>query len=193
MDQQRLHQQYFLPDTRGYKLMRKLYHRYLDLFAPHFPEFEDFSNHIFVQVSGIDLSEVKNETHYIIRAINLQGRKAMDQAIRKKNQQTARNLSEEGTSPVQGEKTRESSPQELLEFEEMLNLVYRFRQNLPVQRQKIFNGLIDERSKKELAQELALNENTLYSEIRRIRLKFARFLKGVDQESQYGKRYSSNI
>jgi len=82
-----LNPKYFPRETRGYKIINRFCYKYKDLFErTAFPNFNDFINQIFLNVSSIDFSrDIKNFDAYIIGTIKIQCRAQLDKAIKMKN------------------------------------------------------------------------------------------------------------
>ena len=87
MNSTELHNTYFTPDTRGYKILRKFYAKYMDLFEKtSYTDFNDFLNQIYLNISRIDFNkEIQNKEAYTIGAIKIQCRVQLDKAIKYKN------------------------------------------------------------------------------------------------------------
>ncbi|MEJ2615244.1 MAG: helix-turn-helix transcriptional regulator, partial [Ignavibacteriaceae bacterium] len=63
------------------------------------------------------------------------------------------------------------------ETKELFNHINTFKFQLKQNEVKLLNYLIDEKTRYEIAEEINLNLNTLDTHIRRLRIKFSRFLR----------------
>jgi len=180
-----INKKYFTSGTRGYKIISCFYNKYSDLFKKTiYNDPGDFSNQIFLSVSKIDFKkEIRNEEAYIIGTIKIQCRVLLDKAIKSKKiipESQLRNLDykENEESVINNFSTDDKEKLfEVMEGNEIFNQINIFKIQLKQDETKLFNYLIDEKTRYEIAEEINLNLNTLDTHIRRLRIKFSRFLK----------------
>ncbi len=183
-----LNRDFFTKGTRGYKIISNYYYKYQDLFERTiFTDLKDFINQIFLNVSGIDFSkEIKNPEAYIIGTIKIQCRVQLDKSIKLKNvipeSQLEKNEEEEEPLTLKIP-VKESSPAELLDLQEIFLHINIFKLQLKPKDIDLLNCLIDEKSRKEIADDLQLNFNTLDTHIRRLRIKMADYFKKLGYSS----------
>ena len=182
MSIEELSKKYFVPGMHGYRLLKVYYARNHDLFSRTLhQEFEEFLNQIFLNISTINFSDnIKNIDAYIIGAIKIQCRVQLDKSIKLKNVVAESHL--EKNDPEEEPLTlkipaKESNPTELLDLQEMFLQINLFKLQLNKKDVDLLNHLIDERSRKEIADDLHLNFNTLDTHIRRLRIKMADYFK----------------
>jgi len=194
MSSKQFYRKYFAEETRGYLIMRRFYFRYADLFHKReFPQFEDFLNQIFVNLSDIDLERArKSEEGYVIGAIKIQCRMLLERAVERKSVRSESERSQPGNEDRRSlqhqpdEKT--TSPEETFSGNLLLREIAMFRSELrPVERE-VLNSLIDGKARNEIAQTLELKMNTLDTHIRRIRLRLMEFLERRGYESSLFER-----
>ncbi len=176
MNLTQLTERYFSHGTLGYKILSTYYSRYRDLFEKTVhPEFTDFLNQVLLNVTTINFSkEINNIEAYIIGTIKMQCRVQLDRAIKMKNTAAERIYSgEENENPIVFSIAGNENPAEQLDFQEMFVQLNLFKLQLKKTEVDILNSLIDEKQRKEIAEELNLNLNTLDTQIRRLRLKIA--------------------
>ena len=176
---------YFTSGTRGYKIISCFYNKYLDLFKKTiYNDLGDFSNQIFLSVSKIDFNkEIRNEEAYIIGTIKIQCRVLLDKAIKSKKiipESQLRNTDfKENEESVINNFSPDNKDKlfEAIEGNEIFNQINIFKIQLKQNETQLLNYLIDEKTRYEIAEEINLNLNTLDTHIRRLRIKFSRFLK----------------
>ena len=186
-----LNEKYFSNNSRGFKIINRFYFKYRDLFARTiFVEFEDFRNQLFLNISGIKLTEgITNEEDYIIGAMKIQCRVQLDKAIRSKKEKPESRLNDtlvegEGISISENLPADLPDPHIILEGEEVFNCINIFKMQLQAEEKRLFNSMIDGKTRQEIVEEQNINMNTLDTHIRRLRIKFFAFLKekGYDFE-----------
>ena len=183
MDPDSFHNTYFADGTRGFFIMRKFYVKYADLFHDReFPTFDDFRNQIFINLSDLDLSNVrKSKEAYCIGAIKIQCRELLEQAIDAKKRLSESDLKRNPDDPdrdldKQPDETA-PTPEKIQGGRVLLREIALFRTQLRPLEKDVLNGLIDGDTRDELAHRLQLNMNTLDTHIRRIRLRLLKFLE----------------
>ena len=183
MNNQTLYKTYFQQGTSGYAVVTKFYFRYADLLSRmSFVSVDDVVHEIFISLSKTDFAKVHNEEHYIMRAIKLQCWAMVDKAIRVKAV-----MAESGSGDTRNEADSEQNRKkkvsnesvQLVELEgmELLVNINLFKIFLNQKEQQLLNFLIDETERSEIARSLELNLNTLDTNIRRLRIKLADYLK----------------
>lgn len=174
---------YFKPGTKGYRILYFYYTRYRDLFVKTIhPRFDEFMNQVYLNVSGIRLSEeIKNQEAYIIGTIKIQCRAQLDLAIKMKNRKQKENeimeKDDEDRSFLDSIPGKEPDPYSKLESTEVFSIVNVFKLSLKETERYLFNALIDDIPRKEIAERKKQNLNTVDTQIRRLRIKFLSFLK----------------
>jgi DNA-directed RNA polymerase specialized sigma24 family protein len=184
MNLNEINKDYFSSGTRGYKIINSFYNKYYDLFkSTIYNDFGDFSNQIFLNISKIDLSKnIRNAEAYLIGSIKIQCRVLLDKAVKTKNIIPESRLnafkeedSEESFLDMAGS-DKKIDQQEKMDAEELFNLINTFKVQLNRNEVQILNYLISEKSRHEIAEEINLNLNTIDTHIRRLRIKFSKFL-----------------
>lgn len=190
---------YFLPGTRGYNILRNFYHKYKDLFIKTVhPEFDDFLNQVLTNVASINFSEeIKNVEAYIIGTIKIQCRVQIDKAIKEKNKLNLEvKISEEEPDDEENHGTivpsRSPNPYDEVETQEIFHIVNRFKLSLKLSDVELLNNLIDELPRKEIAEKLNSNLNTLDTQIRRLRIKFLTYLKNSGYTYKIFERFKND-
>ena len=152
-----LNEKYFSNNSRGFKIINRFYLKYRDLFSRTiFVEFEDFRNQIFLNISGIRLTEgINNEEAYIIGAIKIQCRVQLDKAIRSKKEKPESRMNEtlvegEGISFTENLSADLPDPHSILEGEEVFNCINVFKIQLTAEEKTLFNSMIDGKTRKEI-------------------------------------------
>ncbi|MEO8399254.1 MAG: hypothetical protein ABI550_05480 [Ignavibacteriaceae bacterium] len=183
MDSSDIHNIYFTSETRSYKIIRRFYSNYNDLFKNTlYPDFNDFLNQIFLNISRIDFNkEIKNKEAYIIGAIKIQCRVQLDKAIRAKKVTAESRLKKLPESEDEENITLKiikfsPGPDDAFEAEEILNKINDFKLELKNNERELLNFLIDETPRAEIAEMQKLKINTLDTHIRRLRIKLFAFL-----------------
>lgn len=180
-----INKKYFASGTRGYKIINFFYNKYSDLFKKTiYNDFGDFLNQIFLSISKIDFKkEIRNEEAYIIGTIKIQCRVLLDKAIKSKkiipeSQLKNSEYKENEESVITNYSTDNKDKLfEVMEGNEIFNQINIFKIQLKQDETRLLNYLIDEKTRYEIAEEINLNLNTLDTHIRRLRIKFSRFLK----------------
>lgn len=179
---------FFTKGTRGYNIISKYYYKYHDLFEKTiFTDSNDFVNQIFLNISGIDFTnEIKNQEAYIIGAIKIQCRVQLDKSLKMKNVVAeSRMVKDDVDEELITYKipSAENNPAEIFDIQEMFIHINILKLQLKQRETDLLNYLIDEKSRKEIADELNLNFNTLDTHIRRLRLKVAGYFQKLGYSS----------
>ncbi len=185
MSPSKINKKYFTYGTRGQKIITNFYKKYSDIFQRTiYNNFEDFSNQIFLSVSNIDFNkQIRNEEAYIIGTIKIQCRVLLDKAIKSQKviPESRLNKYNEDDPEISWINNITVNPHneqiEQLDMEELFHHINIFKIQLNHNEVTLFNYLIDEKSRLEIADDINLNLNTLDTQIRRLRIKFSRFLK----------------
>jgi len=186
---------YFSEDTRGYNILSKYYFKYRDLFKITIHnEFSDFLNEILLNVSSIKFSDdIRNKEAYIIGTLKIQCRVQLDKALKQKNRikivDLEKNEDKDTIPPIQNILSENSGPDKLLELQEIFNTLQYFKATINSSEIELLNNLIDEVSRKKIAELKNVNMNTLDTQIRRLRLKFISYLKDSGHDFNIFKKY----
>ena len=183
MDNQSLHREYLHTGTAGYAIIKKFHSRYADVLAKiSLVDFNDVLHEIFLSLSKTNVDNVRNIDHYMLRAIKLHCWSLLDKAIRQKSiilNSSVQHQSDE-TERISKEipaDTRYNGQLSELEGADLLVQINLFKIRLNSQEIRLLNFLIDEMDRFEIAKMMELNVNTLDTNIRRLRIKLAEYLK----------------
>ncbi len=195
-----INKKYFTPGTRGYKILSYFYNKYSDLFNKTvYTNFEAFLNQIFLSVSNIDFTkDIRNEEAYIIGTIKIQCRVLLDKALKFKREVPESLLNElnneNSEDSIINNLTANKKEEQLahLEAEEFFNCINTFKTHLSVSEVKLLNNLIDEKTRFEIAEETNIKLNTLDTHIRRLRIKFSKFLKNSGYTDKILNKYDKD-
>lgn len=139
---------------------------------------DDLVHDILLSLSKTDLSSVQNIDHYILRAVKLRCWAHLDKALRYKALHTDIQLqTDEIHEERSGMIAEEEQQTRTVEGTELIGQVGLFKEQLPHQEMRLLNLLIDDADRTEIAEQLGLNINTLDTNIRRLRMRLAEFLK----------------
>ncbi len=182
MDKTVLYKKYFADDTTGSRIIRKFYFTHHQLMIQNsYIDFNDLAHDIFLNISKIDFEKVKNEQHYIHRSIKIQCWAVLDKIYSKSgvitpetrltNDRTEFSLSETPSG--------DPDPHGLMESDQLMVTIARFKRTLPSEEMNILNTLIDEHNIAlvDMARRFHLNENTVRTKIRRLRISFEEYLR----------------
>ena len=183
MENNILHKKYLQQGTAGFAIIRKFHSRYADLLAKNsVMSIDDVLHEIFLSLSKTDLRDVRNVEHYIMRAIKLQCWSLLDKAIRQKTVggvlTAATDEKEEPVEPVHHAADQNNQLTEL-EGMDLLVQINLFKVRLSPHEVRLLNYLIDETERADIAAMLKMNLNTLDTNIRRLRIKLAEYLKNL--------------
>ncbi len=183
MENNILHKKYLQQGTAGFAIIRKFHSRYADLLAKNsVMSIDDVLHEIFLSLSKTDLRDVRNVEHYIMRAIKLQCWSLLDKAIRQKTVggvlTAATDEKEEPVEPVHHAADQNNQLTEL-EGMDLLVQINLFKARLSPHEVRLLNYLIDETERSDMAKILEINLNTLDTNIRRLRMKLAEYLKNL--------------
>ncbi len=191
-------QRYFKPETKGYKILTFYYMKYRDLFEKTiFQKLDEFINQIFLNVSTINFSEeIKNTDAYVIGTIKIQCRVQLDRALKTKKRQQTENptekLKEDGVGDRDNLADKEQDPHRKMESDEVFSIMNTFKLSLKDWEREILNLLIDEIPRIEIAEMKKQNLNTIDTQIRRLRIKLASFLKDNGYTFDISDKYDFN-
>lgn len=184
MNPEEIHKKYFVPHSKGYKILSYYFSRYRDLFVrTMFSELDEFINQIYLNISSISISnKIKNPDAYIIAAIKIQCRVQLDRALKLKKKQLNEiaiesESDDENKSVLNDGKIAGENTYHHAESNELLTIINMFKLSLKEQEKLLFNSLIDNISRNEIAQLMNKNLNTVDTHIRRLRIKFFSYLK----------------
>jgi DNA-directed RNA polymerase specialized sigma24 family protein len=188
MSPEELNNKYFSKETRGYNIISRYYYKYHDLFKKTiFPDFNDFINQIFLNISGIDFSKgIKNFEAYIIGSIKIQCRVQLDKTLKMKNTVAESTLlsGDKENEPITFKiPSKTNNPEDILDIQEMLYHISLFKLQLKQREIHLLNFLIDEKPRNGIADEMQINLNTLDTHIRRLRVKMADYFKKLGYSS----------
>lgn len=181
MEIQFLHQKYLSPGTAGHAVIRRFYSKYADLLAiTSLVDIDDVVNDVFLSLSKTDFTQVRNAEHYILRAVKLHCWSLLDKALRlKANVSRTEGRADENEGEGEPDYTRSvhADGQTEIEGMELLAFVNLFKAQLDPSEVRLLNLLIDETPRSEIAGLLGLKMNTLDTQIRRLRIRLADFLR----------------
>jgi DNA-directed RNA polymerase specialized sigma24 family protein len=183
MDNQILHQKYLREGTTGQAVIRRFYSRYTDVLAHStIVSVDDVVHEVFVSLSKTDFTKVQNVEHYVMRAIKLHCWSLLDKAIRLKALVVENTNDLDSDETVKGRAKAAGSADHPMELDgmELLARVNLFKAHVGIKEARLLNLLIDETPRSEMAALLGLNMNTLDTNIRRLRIRLAEYLKGLD-------------
>ena len=189
---------YFKPGTKGYRILYFYFTRYRELFMKtNHHQLDEFINQIFLNVSGIRFSEeIKNLEAYIIGTIKIQCRVQLDLAIKMKNRKQKENENiekdNEDKSVLDNLPGKEPNPHSKLESTEVFSLINIFKLSLKESERDLFNSLIEDVPRKEIAEKKNQNLNTVDTQIRRLRIKIFSFLKEKGYTFKMFSKYDIN-
>ena len=191
---------FFRPGTKGHKILNFYYLKYRDLFEKTIcQEPDEFINQIFLNVSSIKFSEeIKNIEAYIIGTIKIQCRVQLDRALKTKKRQKHREDNKSEKTEVGGPEylnniaDKEQDPQGRMESDEVFRIMSTFKLSLKDWEREILNSLIDEIPRIEIAEMKKQNLNTIDTQIRRLRIKLASFLKENGYTFDISDKYDFN-
>lgn len=184
MDITTLYKVYLQEGTIGYAVIRKFHSRYADILArTNLTDINDVLHEVFLSLSKTDFENVRNVEHYIMRAIKLQCWSLLDKAIRQKAMITKSDEMEDDEKKRNYQQASEviHHNQQLAELEgiDLLVQINIFKVQLNPHEIRLLNLLIDETERSEIATHLEINLNTLDTNIRRLRIKLAEYLKNL--------------
>ncbi|MBL7959379.1 sigma-70 family RNA polymerase sigma factor [bacterium] len=182
MNSTTLHKKYFAENTVGSKIIRKFYFANSKILVNNnYADFNDLVHEIYLNISKINFDKIQNEEHYIHRAIKVQCWSVLDKIYSKKGLVTTETrLSNERSSYSLSEApSGDPDPQANMESAQLMTIVTRFRKTLAADETKILNTLIDEQgvSFVDMARRFQLNENTIRTKVRRLRISFEEYLR----------------
>ena len=181
----KLYENYFTPHSHGYKFVLNFYTKYSrELSGTEFNNFDSFLNHIFLNMSAIDFSQIEGpEEHYVIKTMYYQCWNTIyalkrDRRFMISDSSTAVNT-DEGASQTKIETapSGDPGPAEYLDASDLFSIVQIFKTTLKRKDVRILNALIDEKPLQETADSMRMEYNALCVKIKRLREKLARFLK----------------
>lgn len=179
MDSNTLHIKYLQQGTAGFVVIRKFYLRYADLLvSSNLATIDDVMHEIFLSLSKTDFNEVRNAEHYIMRAIKLQCWSMLDKAIKHKTAGVKRESQDDETEHELIHAAANQHDQlNVVEGNDLLVQINLFKARLNPQEVTLLNHLIDETDRFDIAAAMNMNLNTLDTNIRRLRMKLAEYLK----------------
>ena len=182
MDKKKLHQQFLQQGSTGYAVIRRFYSRYADVLVHStIVSIDDVAHEVFISLSKTDFTRVKDVEHYVLHAIKLHCWSILDRSIRLKGLVETRNADDDssGQDAVISKLSRPGNQITEVEGSELLALVNLFKAKVASNEAQLLNLLIDETPRSEIASTLGLKMNTLDTNIRRLRIRLADFLKGL--------------
>ncbi len=182
---QRLHENYFSPDSRGYLFIRNFYAKYhKELSATEFESFDAFLNQIFLSLSKIDFSNIDGtEEHYVIKSMYYQCWNIMYRVKRERTvmitESSANVTMDDGPadSVIDREVSREPDPLDYMEVSDLFAIINTFKVTLKRDDLHILNALIGQKPLQEIADIMRWEYNALSVKVKRLREKLARYLK----------------
>ncbi|MFA5834461.1 MAG: hypothetical protein WDA22_13370 [Bacteroidota bacterium] len=183
MDNHTLHRDFLQKGTDGYVIISRFYSRYADVLSrANFTDINDVVHEVFLSLSKSDVRDVRDLEHYIMRAIKLQCWSLLDKAIKVKaiGSKTEPIDRDEDQQKIHYNRTTNQAEQlTALEGNELLIQLSLFKLRLTMQELRLLNFLIDEADRSEIAKTTGMNLNTLDTNIRRLRIKLAEYLKSL--------------
>lgn len=179
MDNEALHTRYLQRGTAGRAVIDRFYSRYADALAKAgFDGVDDVVHEVFVSLSKTDFTNVHNPDHYVLRAVKLRCWSLLDKALRRKATMAGNEPLSEGDQEIPPLHSGVIVEQEVsVEGMELVTVVNLFKAQLNPRDMRLLNLLIDETARTEIANLLGVNLNTLDTNIRRLRIRLADFLK----------------
>ncbi len=196
MDHNALHKEYLLEGTAGYAVIRKFYLRYADILPQtSLYDVNDVVHEVFMSLSKTNFTQVQNIEHYVMRAIKLHCWSILDKAIKRKSVivSSVEKENKDGKEKKDERILPFTRPDEsLIELEgmELLSQVNLFKTQLNSTEVRLLNLLIDETERGEIAKIFGFNLNTLDTNIRRLRMKLAEYLKSIGYTYKALNRFS---
>jgi DNA-directed RNA polymerase specialized sigma24 family protein len=194
MGHQNLYSEYFKEGTGGFAIIRRFYRKYADVLGYiQCAHINDVINEVFLSLTRTDFQHVKDEQHYVLRAIKLHCWSLLDRAIRVKALvQRGRETNAEGD--IVGNREVPGGTDQHAEHEgvELLAWMNLFKTQVSTHEARLLNLLIDETPRVEIATELGLNMNTLDTHIRRLRMKLADYLKTLGYSYRSFERFEAH-
>jgi RNA polymerase sigma factor (sigma-70 family) len=197
MTSESLYTKYFQDGTRGFSVISRFYRKYADLLAKaNLVDLNDVSHEVFASLAGTDFKRVQSEEHYVMRAIKLHCWSLLDRAVRYKrsvqDSSPSRPLDRESDDPkYEDEASEPHGPVQEVEGLELLGSINLFKVQLNEKEASILNSLIDGTSRKEIAQALNLNLNTVDTHIRRLRIRLVQHLKSLGYDYAAIRKFDS--
>ncbi|BDQ03342.1 hypothetical protein [Ignavibacterium sp.] len=184
MNPEEIQKKYFIPGSKGYKVLSFYFNRYRDLFVKTiYSELDEFINQVYLNICSISLSdEIKNPDAYLIAAIKIQCRVQLDLALKiKKKQQNEIPIEyesdDEDMSSLYFSQKEKQKTYSKVESEELFSIINLFKLSLKEQERALFNLLVNDMHRTEIARITKKNLNTIDTQIRRLRIKFFSYLK----------------
>ena len=182
MDKKKFHREFLQQGSAGYAVIRRFYSRYADVLVHStIISVDDVVHEVFISLSKTDFTRVKDVEHYVLRAIKLHCWSILDRSIRLKGLVETRRGDDESSDQdaVISKLARPGNQTTEVEGSELLALVNLFKAQSARNEAQLLNLLIDETPRSEIASTLGLKMNTLDTNIRRLRIRLADFLKGL--------------
>ncbi|KAB2923298.1 MAG: hypothetical protein F9K22_09350 [Bacteroidetes bacterium] len=177
-----LYEEYLRPGTAGYAVISAFYFRYADALSRlGLSNIDDVVHEVFLSLSSADLENVRNPSHYLLRAVKLHCWTLLDKALRVKRTMTSADEADE----LPGDP---GHPAEM-EGTDLLAHINLFKAGLGAKEREVLNLLIDDTERSAIAAAMALNMNTLDTTIRRLRLKLAEHLRRLGYSEKTLERF----
>lgn len=182
MDKTVLYKKYFAVDTIGLRIIKKFYlTHHQQMIQNSYTDFNDLVHDIYLNISKIDFGKVQNEQHYIHRAIKIQCWAILDKIQSKKTFITpeARLRNDQSEYAMSETPSGEPDPHGIMETDQLIVTISRFKRTLASDEVNILNTLIDEHdiALVDMAKRFHLNENTVRTKVRRLRISFEEYLR----------------
>jgi len=140
-----------------------------------------------LNISRINFSEeIKSLEAYIIGTIKIQCRVQLDKALKAKNlipESRLKKNDEDEETVIYRIPGKEGSPSEIFELQEMFVHLNLFKLQIKKSDAILLNHLIEGKERKEIANEMQINLNTLDTNIRRLRIKLVDYFKKLGYSS----------
>ena len=188
---QKLHTNYFSPDSRGYLFIRNFYAKYYkELSASEFESFDAFLNQIFINISKIDFSNIDGpEEHYVIKSMYYQCWNIIYRLKRDRQlivpESTAGVATDDGSGDplLDRQASPDPDPLDHAEASDLFTIINTFKITLKRKDLLILNGLIDQKPLQEIADEMNIDYNAVCVKIKRLREKLAMYLKSLGYQN----------
>lgn len=192
MNSHQFHERYFKEGQAVHRIVHLFYKRYGDILSrAQVDDASDLLHSVFLALSRIDLSAVRQERNYILRAAKLHCWSILDRAMRQRRVSTSLQTGQADPKPIRNERSDQAHPEHAVTGLELADLINQFKLELRPQEVQVLNALIDEVPRQEIAAALQLNVNSLDTLIRRLRMKLSHFLREAGYDSESMRKFAS--
>lgn len=185
MNPEKLYRLYFSPGTRGYAFIRAFHAKHLHDFAKtELADFHALANQVFLNIVSIAEHNIHGiEEHYVIKSIYFQCWKLLlrESKNRKIIAMESQIAQSSGSQSHLENLSSGDNPEKVVEANDLLEKLIRFRESLENRDRKILNALIDDQRPLDIARNLKLNYNLLNVRILRMRQKLKNYLHKMER------------